>query len=63
MPERDDISRKTVSRLRNFSKRLESGEPIHAVEVTIERTPDGPLTTRREVDYTDRFYTDYGGEG
>lgn len=31
------------------AERLESGEPINATEITVEHTPDGPLTTARSL--------------
>jgi len=63
MADRDDISRKTVERLRNFSERLESGEPIPFRKVTVEQTPDGPLTTVEEFDDIWSHWEDIGGEG
>jgi hypothetical protein len=39
------IGEKTVERLRKFTERLESGEPIPATIVTQHETLDGPMHT------------------
>jgi len=39
----------TIAALQRFSEKLASGEPIEAKRVTIEQTPDGPLTTVEDV--------------
>jgi hypothetical protein len=44
----EGIERKCIERLRRFTEKLESREPIRTTVVTVEQTPDGPLTTRRE---------------
>lgn len=63
MSEQDDISKRTVERLRNFSERIERGEPIPARRVTVEQTPDGPLTTFEEIDDIRMLWEDIWGEG
>jgi len=40
---------RTIDALQRFKEMLESGEPIEAKRVTIEQTPDGPLTTVEDV--------------
>jgi hypothetical protein len=43
------VSNRTLDALMNLTKRIESGEPIHGRRVTVEQTPDGPLTTFEDV--------------
>lgn len=47
--QRDKIAKKLIDSLRRISVKMRSGEPLRAVRVTVEHTPDGPLTTREEV--------------
>jgi len=42
---RRKAERQTLTALKRFSERLESGEEIPVKLVTREHTPDGPLTT------------------
>ncbi len=49
LSERDRVAKRTEEALRGFIDRLRSGEPIKATRVTIEQTPDGPLTTVEDV--------------
>lgn len=44
-----DIASEIVSGLSEFAKRLESGEPVDAVQVERFNTPDGPMHIRKEV--------------
>lgn len=44
-----NVGSEIVARLKDFTERLERGEPIQATQVRRELTPDGPLTTRRKV--------------
>lgn len=43
-----DIGERTIEALKRLNEQLESGEPIPCTIVTVEHTPDGPLTMRRE---------------
>jgi hypothetical protein len=43
------MAKSIVERLKRFSDKLKSGEPIHGTRVSIEQTSDGPLTTSRAV--------------
>ncbi len=43
------MGRSISERLKDFSDKLKSGEPIHGKRVTVEQTPDGPLTTFEDV--------------
>lgn len=49
------MARSIIDRLKDFSDKLKSGEPIKATQVTVEHTPDGNLTTRMAVEL--RFET------
>ena len=49
-PTREEVAQRTIERLKRFWKRLESGEPFQANQVTVEDTPDGTLTTRKRVE-------------
>lgn len=40
------VGERTIEALRSMTERMESGEPIPVTQVRVERTPDGPLTTR-----------------
>lgn len=42
-------SEQLIARLKRFTELLRSGVPIEAKQVTVERTPDGPLTTVRHI--------------
>jgi len=55
---RDTIAQRTIERLRRFTERLEAGEPIKATIVTVESTPDGPLTTRVNGVFLDGKWTE-----
>lgn len=46
---RHEIAERTVERLRQFTERLKSGEPIQATRVTRFDTPDGPMHSRERV--------------
>ena len=43
------MRRSIVDRLRDFSVKLRDGVPIEAVQVTVEHTPDGPLSSQKHV--------------
>jgi hypothetical protein len=49
LDERTRVANRTLDALARFSDRLESGQPINATRITIEKTPDGPLTTVEDV--------------
>lgn len=43
------VGNRIIERLADFTERLERGEPIEAIQVRREETPDGPLHTHRKV--------------
>jgi hypothetical protein len=45
----ETLSERTLEAMQRLSERIKSGEPIHAKRVTIEHTPDGPLTTSEDI--------------
>lgn len=45
------MGKSIAERLKNFSSKLKSGEPVKGTEVTVEHTPDGPLTTQTPVEF------------
>lgn len=42
-----ELARKTIERLKRFTKQLQAGAPIEATAVWQEMTPDGPMTLSR----------------
>lgn len=58
IPKPMDQEAKLISRLRSFTERLEAGENIPVTVVTVEQTPDGPLTTRRKSTLDDEWQRD-----
>lgn len=46
-PTREELAKRVLDRMRNFTEKLESGVPIECTHVTVEHTPDGTLTTRQ----------------
>jgi hypothetical protein len=49
LDERTRVANRTLEALRRMVRKIESGESIAAKRVTIEQTPDGPLTTVDDV--------------
>lgn len=41
-----DVAKQLVKSMREFIKRLDTGEPVTVTRIEREDTPDGPLTTR-----------------
>ena len=48
MAERKRIADRTIDGLKRFSEKLKLGEVLVGTTVTIEETPDGPLTTQEK---------------
>jgi hypothetical protein len=42
----DEVTRRTLERLRKFTESVEVGTDFRATRVRRSETPDGPLTTR-----------------
>lgn len=49
LDQRTRVANRTLEALRRMAGKIESGEPIAAKRVTVEITPDGPLTTVDDV--------------